>query len=511
MRTALAALALAGCLRDEYLCASDAECDVGMNGRCEADHHCTEYDAACPLDRRYTPHSGAMSGACFADNVVPLDPCAAGQPPTLATDNCGALVCAAEPTCCTTAWTEACVQQAQLHCAIRCDTRLAVYAAHGATVTPFGIELYDVRFDGATWSVATHTTDRSQLIAWLAPAPGAAEPRLATISMAGDALLVGDAEPTAIAIATDRKFDAVASVDFERSGRDTAMIASYTAVDQLTHALLDLTNGGERDLMTSQAAAIETWGDYDGDPYPDAVGAGPPDNAYRFLQSVDDSSHVRQFSDVVTATTPSGEFPQVRSFSWADLDRNGRVDLIEVGSQIQIHAGVGITALANVPSTRIDCDPPQQFILGASCAKPATSAWDQVSFAATTLAFGDHTAIAASVDNYTLDATGNKTNRSRNLHVLAPPAFADQALAFEAPCPAGTINCPPLRAVVARDVDGDGVLDLIAVDSTLEMYVAMGKPDGTFAAVHDLMRLPTMTPPSSFFQMIRVSVSGALR
>jgi hypothetical protein len=503
-RAALIAVLLAGCLDDEYTCTTDDQCNLGVAGRCELDHHCTQYDGTCALERRYSDHSGSDTGTCLQEVATPLDPCAPGQPPAPRSDACAMTVCAAESQCCTTGWTEACVQVAQLSCHIRCDTRIAVIAEHGGDSTPTGIELYDLRFDGTTWTAGARM-DRRDFLTWLAPAPGASEPRLAGLDPVQPLLLVGETMPASYPVSADRDYDAFATVDFDRSGRDLAMLSSYDK--NPAHTLIDLTSGDQHDLTTLLTAPIELWGDNDGDPFPDAVAATGSGPSFHFLRSHLDSNQVRQLDDSVTAGTNSGGNPEVRSFSWVDIDHNGRTDLVEFGSDIQFHMGRQTDPLRDVPALKLDCQPIAQFTNTAGCPIETT-----VAFAGTTIARSDGVSVLASIDNTTPDGMGKMSARSLNLSLLAVGGSSlalnnTTPITFQMGCTGQ--GCPPLRAVIARDLDGDGILDIVAIDALLHVYVAMGQANGGYTQLVQKTTLPTQQ--TTQFGNVRVTVSGALR
>ena len=69
------------------------------------------------------------------------------------------------------------------------------------------------------------------------------------------------------------------------------------------------------------------------------------------------------------------------------------------------------------------------------------------------------------------------------------------------PC---TGPCPPIIAVVARDLDGDHQLDIIAIDSELQVYTALGSQLQLTRAIKLPVTLPTV------FE-VRTSVTGAPR
>src|SRR5678815_1521878 len=136
MKAIIVAAALLGaCVSDRYACDTDRDCDLGVAGRCEVDHHCTAFDPACATTRRYTEHSGELSNACYEPVIAAFNPCASGQPPASRDDACAADVCQALPSCCDTGWSAACAQRAQIDCAVRCDLRVAITATNAATMT----------------------------------------------------------------------------------------------------------------------------------------------------------------------------------------------------------------------------------------------------------------------------------------------------------------------------------------------------------------------------------------
>jgi hypothetical protein len=65
--------------------------------------------------------------------------------------------------------------------------------------------------------------------------------------------------------------------------------------------------------------------------------------------------------------------------------------------------------------------------------------------------------------------------------------------------------CPPILAVVARDLDGDHQLDIIAIDSELQVYTALGSQLQLTRAI----KLP-VTLPMAVFE-VRTSVTGVPR
>ena len=485
---AIAALALAGCLRDDYSCHTDADCNLGSGGRCEADHRCTVFDSTCPLGHRYT-HAGAVDGTCFDDATLPANVCAPGQPPAPSDthDACVAAVCSALPSCCTTGWSEACVQQAQIACPVTCDTRIAITAGKNLT-TPQA--LYDLRITGTTvrfdrLDTAPGPAARAQFLDWLAPAPGTSEPRLAGLDAGKANLLVGDgATATQLPLPTDRSYDGAYAVDWDRDGRDRAVLACTGVPDGNPLQVLDLATGARRALHTPGQLPMWTPGDWDGDPYPDAVTATGNGTNYELTHSVDsgDAAHVRDVEVAWSSGTGTSSGPPQRGYSWTDVDRDGVLDLVAWGSELRVHFG-NDPRPPNAPRTRIDCSP---LALNPPADCPTTTNIDLVG----TGVAGAGAPLVFSIDDGT-----------RNLYDLAysgrTPTLPTAPLWSES-CMGG---CPPIRAVVARDLDGDHKLDLIAIDAMLGIYIRYASGGSM-----------TIPPPAmTAYGIVRVSVSGAPR
>jgi hypothetical protein len=74
-----------------------------------------------------------------------------------------------------------------------------------------------------------------------------------------------------------------------------------------------------------------------------------------------------------------------------------------------------------------------------------------------------------------------------------------------APCAtAGT--CPPILAVVVRDLDGDHQLDVIAIDADLQVFTGLARDNLMLRAA---IKIPTA--PAAAFVAVRTSVTGAPR
>jgi hypothetical protein len=463
----------------DYQCRSDRDCDVGTAGRCEIDHRCTAIDLICPTHRRYSDHSGPRSNTCFDDQRAPIDRCAAGQPPA-PPDGCLADVCRALPGCCTTGWSEACVQQAQLLCSdLVCDTRIAITANK-----PGHSELWDLRWNGTDWTAQVDT--RQSVLAWLAPTPGDAVPRLAgftgtTFTMDG----------FSIPVAATRTYLEATSVDFDRDGRPTAVLGFMeNGNPHLTVTKLD--DGSSREVASAAATRL-SWGDVDHDAFPDGIAAAGTSTRYHLLSNIEADDHRRTIDDRVmtnVAGGSSGTPPPLRGFDWVDIDGDHALDVVAYGYTIDVHPGKG-DAIGTTVLIRIDCDPPS-----AASACDATEQADQA-FAGAALPAPTGAALVIATHPqralYRAELRGTPAAA-----VLSPYTFPLEAC--------GTA-CAPILAVIVRDLDGDHALDVVAIDADLQVYTGLAR-DGL--VLHAAIKLPT-TPAAADFLAVRTSVSGAPR
>ncbi len=461
---ACAALVAVGCFEDRYQCTTDAQCDLGEAGRCEADGFCTAFDRSCETERRYAAHSGEREGTCLDDRVTLANPCASGQPPARP-DGCAADVCAALPTCCETGWSDACVQQAQLACDLRCDTRIAVTATRNART-----ELWDLVWNGTAWT-ATERTDRVTLLAWLAPPPGGLEPRLAGFSPEGP-LLVDDRP---FDVPGGRTYQSITSVALDRDGRDKIVLGFQAATQEVQ--VLDLDTRTSREIVTGVATGL-VWGDSDRDAFPD--GAAGQGTRYSLLDNLDGADHVRTLSTAtsnVNNGTTEGS-PPLRELEWLDLDGDRNLDFVVFGSQIRAH--IAADRLKDTPQVVIDCDPPRT---GCPVAEAPIS-----SYAGTAVpSLGAPALLAAAFPArhvYRLTLAGT------------PPVLAVALVADECP------TCLPIVAATARDLDGDHQLDFIGLDANLRIYTAL-TTDGFTIKEQPIAARPTL------FITVGLSVSGA--
>jgi hypothetical protein len=479
---ALVASAIAACIDPDYQCKLDRDCDVGVAGRCELDHRCTAIDAMCATHRRYSEHSGPRSGTCFDDHVAPIDLCAAGQPPAT-TDGCAATVCQALPTCCSTGWSEACVQEAQILCSdVACDTRIAITANK-----PGHTELWDLRWNGARWTAQLDM--RQSVLAWLAPAPGSGEPRLA--GFAGGAFV---ADSFSFPVAAARNYIEATSVDFDRDGRATTVLGfTDTAGPHLEITKLD--DGSSR-VVASTAVTRLSWGDVDHDAFPDGIAEEAASNRYHLLSNNEADDHSRAVDDRVVATVnggtagSGGDPPPIRSFDWLDIDGDTQLDVVAYGFNVDVHSGKG-DAIGTSVLIRIDCDPPGAAA-GCDAIGQAAQAFAGAGLPARTgsaLVIATHPVRAL----YRAELRGTPATMS-----LMPYTFPTEACAAA---------CAPIIAVVVRDLDGDHALDVVAIDANLQVYTSLAKDNLVLRAP---FKIPTIPAAPGFFA-VRTSVTGVKR
>jgi hypothetical protein len=487
-----ACLGLCGCLDPDYHCTTHRDCDIGEAGRCEVDRRCTAYDPACASHRRYSDHSGPASNACFDDAVAPVNLCAAGQPPARR-EGCAATVCKAVPSCCDTGWSEACVQQAQLSCADAvCDTRIAVTASDRMG----DAELWDLRWDGAHWTL--RSDPRKSVLAWLAPAPGDMQPRLAGFAATGSALVYdGGSFP----VAPDRSYLAATSVDFDRDGRPTAVLGYTDMNGNPRLEVFKLDDGSSRSINT--LAARLSWGDLDHDAFPDgmATSTSPGSGTYRLLSNAEAPDHSRTIGAPVDSSMVGGVTtgtPAVRGLDWIDANRDHLLDVIAYGSELNVHLGQRL-GLSDTPQIRVDCNPPA---LVMTCNGSGGTANTQTAQSFAGAAVPEATGAALVIAEFPSGPTVPPA--LHRVEVTGSSLDLPQASAYTFP-PCSAAPCPPILAVIARDLDGDHQLDVIAIDSELQVYTAFGGQLQLTRAI----KLP-VTLPSAVFE-VRTSVTGVPR
>jgi hypothetical protein len=486
-------LVASGCYADRYRCTQDSQCNLGEGGRCEVDGLCTEHDTRCPTLRRYSEHAGELTDACFDDRVAPMNACAGGQPPA-PPEGCFAEVCARLPACCEVAWLDACAQVAQqtASCNLHCDTRIAITATR-ATMT----ESWDARLAGDQWTIAQRT-DLTAL-AWVAPAPGASEPRLAGAT--ASELVIGD---THVAVPAGRTYESITSIGFDRDRRDTIAATYNDGRNRLEIWKLDTQT--VRDQAVPGTAAL-TWGEADRDSYPDAI-VKTGSQQFNLLYNVeDDTFHHTLLNQSVGAiaggATPGA--PAVRSFDWLDLNGDGKLDLAVFGAEVRMHTNA--LGIGDAAARQIDCDPPSA---GRPCSTdPNEPNLEAASFAGAGVPQLDAPSLVIAM------FPGRQVFRVKPDGTVIPLNFPGDTCSCAQTCTGGcpgpdctcTYNCNacvPVLGFVARDVDGDHALDLIAIDARLQLYLATAARDFAWSSP---TAIPTAFPNTVL--SIDLSVTGA--
>jgi len=500
-------LLLVACVNDTYQCKLDTDCNIGDGGRCEADHYCTRIDSSCQLTQRsYTDHSDALSGTCFVGEVTPLNYCASGQPPAEPT-GCAATVCATLPVCCTTGWSEACVLEAELLCfpEVKCKTQIAIAATHLGVV-----EISDARFDNGAWTGSAHP-ELAFAAAYLAPAPGTGEPRLAGFVPNGVHVSIESSTTTQTVDLDDtREYHDLVSLDFDRDLRDTLLL-DYQDGDGKTQLVqvVKLDTGDTRDIKTGVSTRM-AWGSIaDGngfvDGYPDGVAA--LGDVYDMLpnsesnqsknRSIDPSGVTSQFDTYSTMNAG----PASHSFSWFDVDGDGQLDLVAFGNSLRVHTGT----ITDTPAVEIDCTPPQPYancFAGGGSADVETTAFNGTVMPGS--APGTTRILAAP---FIYDYVKMMSKNTPSMYAFT--INADHTYTYDT-LTAATSDCPAcaFQAVVVRDFDNDGHLDILAIDSNLNFFTALWQTDHS---LHTFTEAKNVVPTSGGYGTVRVSVTGTPR
>jgi hypothetical protein len=491
------ALLIGGCYDDRYRCDTNEDCNLGEGGRCEVDGYCTTFDTSCDTHRRYAPHAGDLSGQCFDDRVAPINPCAGGQPPAKEEGPCYSAVCSKLETCCKVAWLDACVQLAQEapECELQCDTQIAIMAT-GTAMGMTTIDRWDVRWSGNEWS---HIEQRNDLmpLAWVAPAPGQALPRLSGVT--GETLWIGDAPLT---VPQGRTYRTLTSVPFDRDGRDTIVATFVGNGNRFEIWKLDKQVAREQG---ANAITMVAWGDVDRDTFPDGI-AFIGNDRFGFLNNVPGDAYDRRINNPSADAIESGRTfnaPQISAFDWVDINSDGNLDLLMFGSELRIHTNA--FGLGNTAQRVVDCDTPSPT---RPCVTDPEPNLELAAFTgcAVPTADGPHIVMGKFPGRtmYRVEPDGTAT----------PFPFPNPTMCGctynEVMCPGPTCefrwncnSCPAVLAMIARDLDGDHKLDLIAIDAKLALYVAKAETGYVWGGPK---QIPT-TFQNVFFSAV-VSVTG---
>ena len=504
VKLALVIALLAGCYDDRYRCTSDAQCNIGDGGRCEIDGFCTKYDESCNTGRRYQ-HAGEHGDECFDDAVVLRNACAGGQQPAKRR-GCFDDVCTRVPACCTTAWTDACVQLAQELCEeLTCDTRIAITATRG-TLT----ELWDLRWNGI-WKI-TKRTEYAQPLQWVAPPPDDGQPRLAG-STGNNAIVIGELR---FATEPGRIYTSITSINFDRDRRDT-LVLGHTGPGGGDHRV-DVLKADDDSVRSSSVMSSVglTWGDLDRNTFPDVVARTSNQAQYHYLPSRDGDKHVR---DVQTGTmvNPQGGAtegsPQLRNLDWIDLDGDTNLDLIAFGNDLRIHTDD--REIREGADYRVDCDPPSSDVPCAAANLPEPNQ-EAMSFggAARASKGGSELIVSTYPGRKLYRATLTSGGGVKLEQIRFPGDTCSCVESCPPPCPAQgctcTYNCSgclPIVAVVVRDLDNDHRLDIVAIDAKLNLYHSLAIK--SFSEWVGPIQIPTALANPEGFISISTSVSGA--
>jgi hypothetical protein len=491
------AVALGGCFEDRYQCTTDAQCDIGVGGRCQADGYCTSYDPVCSTEFRYATHAGELTDVCYDDSTNLPNPCAGGQGPARP-EGCYANVCARLPACCEVGWFDTCAQIAQEVCDVVCDTRIAITAQRSPTT-----ELWDLRWNGSAWTVVKNSTLGAPL-SWVAPVPGTVEPRLA-----GTTPMTLEIGETSLPVPPGRTYQKISSVSFDRNELDTIAASYQNASGQNTIELWQLSDGSVREA--SLPGSQLSWGDANRDGFPDAVGYSGSGNVYSFLENFEESIGSRKLLNQTAANLTGGATPgapALRSIDWLDFNGDGELDLAVFGMSIRIHTTA--EGIRDIPDHELDCSPPSK---ARSCEADPEPDLEQTSFVGAALPTRDAASVVfAQFPDRKLWRAGLE---SSTFTVNPLPFPNDTCRCIETcddmKCPGANCTCTydcsacvTVLAIVSRDLDGDHLLDLVAIDARLRVYTALAANNFAWSAP---VAIPT-TFAGTFFNA-NVSVSGA--
>jgi hypothetical protein len=340
--------------------------------------------------------------------------------------------------------------------------------------------MWQLAWTGSTWT-ATARPDAEAFLVWLAPAPGTAQPRLATLHDARRTLLVGDTPYGII----DRPYQWVTSVDFDRDGRDTIALSSGDAMNPFTIELVELTSDARRELPTLATQRL-TFADYDHDAFPDAFAFSG--NNYHVLSSIGDPGAPRELAPTTTNSIPStvtNNTPGtagVHGLELADVDRDHQLDLIATGNTVRIH--LAVPRIRDQPNLSIDCTPP--VAPGGAC-DPTLAA-----FASAVVPQESSTALYVGLFPQRTLYRGEVTG--------TPPAISFAPILV--PCQGGPGTCPGFIGMFARDLDGDHRLDIVAIDADLALVTLLSSRNNEPVYAKPIASLVEN------FTAVRVSLTG---
>jgi hypothetical protein len=356
---------------------------------------------------------------------------------------------------------------------------------------------------------------RTGFLEWLAPAPGDTAPRLAGLDGSGN-LLVGEGSATstiplpALPQTTPvSSYNGIASIDFDRDGYDTAVLSGGNATVGSVDAV-KLGSGATRLLAEgSPSLPLETWGDPDGTPFPGAAAASGDGAAYRYLYNAEPTgtdARTIQYSD--GGTMSAGDNPTVRDFDWGDLNLDKHDDLVAFGAAIQVHLGMEPSPLANTPAPRIVCNPPR-LAGGSACATVGFAGGLEVQ------PDNDTNIVASLVDTIVVGSGSTATEPNHvitvyRLHYDFSTSAIDQSTMFTLSDPTRCANPCAIESVVVRDFDQDGVMDVLGIDSNLNLWMGLSGSNNNKPPTELDLVTPGIGSPSVSFPILRTSVSGTV-
>jgi hypothetical protein len=229
-----------------------------------------------------------------------------------------------------------------------------------------------------------------------------------------------------------------------------------------------------------------------------ATSTSPGSGTYRLLTNAEAPDRTRTIGAAVDSAMAAGVTtgsPAVRGFDWIDANRDHLLDAIADGSGINIHLGQRL-GLSDAPQIRVDCNPPA-LVMTCNGSGTTTDTQNQQSFAGA--AVPEAAGAAVVIAEFPIAPTLPTLHR---VEVTGSALDLTQAAMYTFPPCTGP--CPPIVAVVARDLDGDHQLDIIAIDSELQVYTALGSQLQLTRAIKLPVTLPTV------FE-VRTSVTGAPR
>lgn len=503
-RAALVLALLASCAEDDFRCDDDLDCDLGADGACEVDDRCTIRSATCDTGREYAPLQGALSGTCYDERRDPLNPCAEGQPPARGDSSaCMAAICEAMPACCRSGWTSACVQQAQLRCTapgeeVVCDTRIAITAIRASVP-----ELWTATYHPHRAWIHTRDIDDATSLSWFAPRRGETEPRLGAITQGSvdppvnATLLIDDVFVTNLEA---RPYYQAQSIDLARDAHDVLLLGSFAASEGY-YETLDLDTMAKHEF-TGGLTVRTVVGEVNRDGFPDIASCNNNIAGYGVALNEEPAAGTdyRRIGPTTGDAFNTGATMTMniehRSVEFSDVDDNRALDLLVAGRQVRAHMPMTEADSLNASrdSIPIDCMPPR--LVGATCGGVDAAF---VSWVATARPGLDRTTVVMAP--WVERATPRPEDRI--IYELEVSQAGIDNMTFVPMAGCGPVCDKKWVAIASRDLDGDHVMDLIAVDENINIYTSRSSMGGALELT--LM----ITQPRESITNVRLTVTGA--